>query len=255
MSFLAAALPAVGGIVGGLLGGKSSAPQINYTPSGFNAGGLNATFQNNGYTVTPSSDRSALVGNIASTFGQQSNALSGLAGQIAPGYSALRQAQLSQINLNRNAAINNLSQNLQNRRVMGSSFAQDAINRTAAQYNQDQANTIAQTYLQELSAQNNLINQQYAAANNSFQTSLNEMNLEAGVASDLTSKASSSMASLAGLQSQLNAQAAQGGGLFGGMMGYQLGQGLGGLSGGLSGLFGGGASGAGAGLSAAASLL
>jgi len=207
MSFLAPLAPVAGLALGGLLGGSGqSAPQINYTPPGFNAGGLSATFSGNGYNVTPSADRSAAVGNIASTFGQQANALGAIGSQWQPGFSQLRQAQLGQINSNRTAAIGNLQQNLQNRRVLGSSFAQDAVNRTTAQYDQQQQQTIAQTYLQELQASQQTIQQQYGAAVSSFQTGLTEMNLEATLASDLTNKASSSMQQVATAQAQLDAQ-------------------------------------------------
>src|SRR6185437_756114 len=195
MSFLA---PIAGLALGGLLGGGGkSAPQVNFTPPGFNAGGLSASFAGNGYNVNPSADRTAAVGNIANTFGQQTSALGNLGAQFAPGFSNLRQSQLAQISSNRTSAIGDLRQNLQNRRVLGSSFAQDAINRTSAQYDQQQQQVIAQTYLQELGAQQQLIQQQYTAARGQFQTGLDELNLEAGVASDLTTKATSSLSSAA----------------------------------------------------------
>src|SRR6185437_11658354 len=129
MSFLAPIAGAVGGLVGGLFGGSGrSAPQVNFTPPGFAAGGLLANFSGNGYNVNPTGQRSDLVGNIANTFGTQANDISGIRQQFAPGFSQLRQAQLNQINSNRTSAIGSLQQNLQNRRVLGSSFAQDAIN-------------------------------------------------------------------------------------------------------------------------------
>jgi len=245
MSFLAPLLPVAGMALGGLLGGGGKkAPQVNFTPPGFAAGGLLANFSGNGYNVTPTSQRSDLVGNIANTFGTQANDINTLRQQFGPGFSQLRQAQLNQINSNRNSAIGSLQQNLQNRRVLGSSFAQDAINRTAAQYDQQQQQVIAQTYLQELAANQQLIQQQYSAARGQFQTGLDELNLEAGVASDLTTKATSSLSSAAETQAKLDAQNAAGTGKFFGGLGQMAGSALGSstFTGGLSSLFGGGAS-------------
>ena len=237
MSFLAPLLPVAGMALGGLFGGGSKkAPQVNFTPPGFAAGGLLAQYSGNGYNVTPTSQRSDLVGNISNTFGQQANDIGGIRSQFAPGFSHLRQAQLNQINSNRTSAIGSLQQNLQNRRVLGSSFAQDAINRTAAQYDQQQQQVIAQTYLQELAAQQQLIQQQFTAARGQFQTGLDELNLEAGVASDLTTKATSSLAGAAETQAKLDAENAAGQGKFFGGLGQMLGSGL-------SKMFGGGGDG------------
>jgi hypothetical protein len=227
MSFLAPLIPAAVSLGAGLLSGAGkSSPQVNYTPPGFDAGGLKATFGGNGYSITPSSDRSAAVGNIATTFGNQANAYGNIATQWQPGFSNLRTAQLNNINANRTAAVGNLQQNLQNRRVLGSSFAQDAINRTTQQYDQQQRDTIAQTYLQELQASQQTIQAQYGAAVQSFQTGLNEMNLEASLASDLTGKASSSMANVAEAQAKLDAASAAGTGSFFGSVASKLGSGL-----------------------------
>ena len=236
MSFLAPLLPAAGLALGGLFGGASKAPpKVNYNHPGFNAGGLSASFGNNGYSISPTGDRTAAVGGIANTFGQQATDIAGLRSQFTPGFSALRQAQLSQIGSNRTAAIGNLQQNLQNRRVLGSSFAQDAVNRTQEQYDQQQQQVIAQTYLQELSAQQQLIQQQYTAARGQFQTGLDEMNLEASVAAELTGKASSTLESAAATQAQLDAANAAGQGKFFGGLGQMFGSGLQSIFGGGSG--------------------
>jgi len=236
MSFLAPLLPAAGMALGGLLGGAgSSAPTVNYTPPGFSAGGLNATFGNNGYTVSPSAGRSAAVGSVANTFGQQANALGQLASTVTPGFSALRSAQMSTLNNQRTAALGNLRQNLASRRVLGSSFAQDSLARADQDYQQTAANVQAQTYLQELQSSQQLIQQQYTAARGEFQTSIDEMNLEANLASSLTQKASSSLESAAQTQADLDAKAAAGTGSFFGGLGSQIGTGLGKIAGSNSG--------------------
>lgn len=186
-----------------------NAPRVNFTPPSFSGGGISATFGNNGYTVSPSADRTAAVGGVASTFGQQAGDIAGLRTQFAPGFSALRQSQLSALNNSRTAAIGNLRDNLASRRILGSSFAQNSLATADQEYQQKQSEVIAQTYLQELGAQQQLIQQQYTAARGQFQTSLDEMNLEAGIASDLTGRATAALSSAATTQAQLDAQAAQ----------------------------------------------
>ena len=238
---------ALGGLLGG--GGKS-APQVNYTPPGFNAGGLSATFGGNSYSVTPGSDRTAAVGGLANTFNQQGNAYGDLLKTVQPGFSDLRNAQMQNLQNQRTSALGNLQQNLARRRVLGSSFGQDAATRANLDYNQQQAQVQAQTYLQELQSSTQLTQQQFAAYQSSFSTTLNEMNLEAQVASDLTNKASSNLLSAAQTQAQLDAQNAAGVGKFFGSIGQMLGSGLSGMFGGS-----GGASSVGSGLAAASSFL
>lgn len=256
MSYLAplaaAAAPAIGGLVGGLMGGAgSSNPTVAYAPPGFNAGGLKATFGSNGYKIKPSADRMSAVNSLSSTFGSQANALGGLLSRIAPGYSALRAAQLDALNSNRASTLSTLRQNLAQRRVLGSSFGQNQISNENAQFNQDQANIIANTYLQEISASNQLINEQYTAARGQFQSVLDEMNFEAGIAKDLTLKASSTLESAASTQAQLDAKAAAGAGSFFGGIGTQLGQGVGKFLGGMSGTAASGSAGTALGLAMA----
>lgn len=179
------------------------APTVNFSPPSFSGGGLNATFSGNGYTVAPTADRSNVVGGIQQTFNQQAGDLGSLRPMVAPGFSALRTAQLGQINNARTSALGNLRDNLARRRVLGSSFASDAIARTDQEYQNTASNTIAQTYLQELSSTQQLIQQQYESSRGAFITALNEMNLEAGIASDMTSKVSSTLASVATSNAQL----------------------------------------------------
>lgn len=244
MSFLAPLLPAAGLAIGGLLGGgASSAPKVNFTPPGFSAGGLNATFGGNGYNLTADAGRAGAVGGVASTFGQQASALGALGQRFAPGFSDLRTSLMSALQNNRTSALGNLRENLASRRVLGSSFAQDTLARADQEYQQNIQKAQADTYLQELSASQQIIQQQYAAARGQFQTGLDELNLEAGLAASLTSKASTALEGVAKTQAELDAKAASGAGSFFGQLGSMLGSGASkilGSSGGFSSLLGGG---------------
>lgn len=184
-----------------------TAPTVNFAPSGFSGGGLNASFSNNNFSVSPTADRSAAVGGVASTFGQQASDIGGLRQQWAPGASALRSSLMTSLQNNRTQGLGNLRDNLAQRRVLGSSFAQNSLASADQEYQQQIQQIQAQTFLQELGAQQQLIQQQYTAARGQFQTGLDEMNLEAGLASDLTGRATSALASAATTQAQLDLQA------------------------------------------------
>lgn len=188
---------------------------VSFSPTGINSGGLTSTFGPDGnVSVAPSADRTGLVNNISSTFGDQANAIGGLASQVAPGNSAFLQSQLAALNNAKTASISNLSDNLARRRVLGSSFGQDAISRSNADFGQAAAQQTAQSFLQSIDQTNQLISQQYTAKRQQFQTGLDEMNLEANVAAGLAGKASDQLGANARLLTQLNAQQAQAAGSF-----------------------------------------
>lgn len=183
------------------------APQINFTPAGFSGGGLSGGFANNTYSVGASAGRNAAVGGVANTFGQQAQDIAGVRQQWAPGMSNLRSSLMTALQNNRTQGLGNLRDNLAQRRVLGSSFAQNSLANADQQYQQQIEQAQAQTFLTELSAQQQLIQQQYTAARGQFQTSLDEMNLEAGITTQLTSQATSALSSAANTQAQLDLQA------------------------------------------------
>lgn len=187
-----------------------SAPKINFTPPSFSGGGINATFSGNKYNLGVSPERSNAVGQVASTFGQAAGAFGALGQTVKPGFSLFRQAGLSDLQTQQQAAQSNLSENMAQRRVLGSSFASDAASRQDAEFAKQRDDFIAQSYLQELQASNQLTQEQFQASVQQFQTGLTEMNFEAGIAADLTGRASSAMAGIAQAQAQLDAQSAQG---------------------------------------------
>lgn len=224
MSFIGSAL---GGLAAGLLGGGGQkAPSVKATLPNFNAGGLTGTFSGGSYGITPSADRTAAVGGVADTFAQQANDIGTLRGQVAPGMSDFRTAIVNALDNQRISSMGTLRDNLARRRVLGSSFAQDSLSRADQAYAQTKAQALAQTYLQELDASSKLIDQQFTAARGVFQTGLNEMNLEAGLAADLAGKASTSMNNIALANAKMDAEAAAGAGKFFANIGSTLGGGL-----------------------------
>jgi hypothetical protein len=188
----------------------SSAPQINYKPGGFFSGGLTAMPGAAGnYHVTESAALKDQIGKLQSTFGQQASDLANLRGTVAPGFSLFRQAGLADIAGQGQQNISNLRDSLAQRRVLGSSFANSSLSQAQADVEKQRTDFIAQSYLQELSASNQLIQEQYQAATQQFSVGINQMNFEAGIAAQLTQSANSTMASVATAQAQLDQQSAQ----------------------------------------------
>lgn len=226
-SILAAAVPSVisGGasILGGMFG-KKDAPKVSSPPPGINAGGLTSNFSNGTIGITADANRTGMVNNISNTFGAQADQIAGLRPMIAPGMSDLRASKLSEIENARMSAIGNLRENLGRRRVLGSSFAQDANTRAEVEFAQQKERVQAETFLQELEATNNLMQQEFTARRGQFQTNLDELNLEANIAAGLAGKATDVLGKNAQTEALLAAQAQQGAGKFFGQLAEPIGK-------------------------------
>lgn len=218
---------------------KQKSPLEKFKPTGFTGGGITASPQGNTISVTPGAERTNLIGGIRNTFANLAGETAGLRAQVTPGFSALTKASLGQIESARKRTIGDLSQNLQNRRIFGSSFGQAAISQANAEFAQQSAEAEAQGFLQSLDLNNQLLQQEYTARTAQFQVALDELNLEAQIGSQLASQATSVMGANAQMQAQLQAQSSAGSGSFFGTLlglGTKLlsGFGTGGLSTGAS---------------------
>lgn len=220
-----------------LFGGSSSAqaPLQSFAPAGINAGGLSTTFSGGNIGVTPSADRLGFVSDVSNTFSGLGDALGELRSKVAPGISDLRASRLAEIENARTRAIGDLRENLQRRRVLGSSFGADAISRAEAEFGSAKAKVAGETFLQELEASNQLITQQFGAYRSAVQTRLDELNLEANVAATLAGKTTETLGANARLMAQLNALEAQNAGKFFGGLAQPIGKAAAGLFGGSGG--------------------
>jgi hypothetical protein len=194
---------------------KASKAAKNVAPN-FSAGGLKGKFnrQNNTYSVASSNERNNLVGGIASNFGEQAGIVRGMRDKIAPGVSDLRTSRLRQIEDAKTAAIGNLRENLQRRRVLGSSFAADAISRSEATFAREKERVEAESFLQELELTQQNIQQEFELKRAEFQTKLGEFNLQAEIATKLTGMASEQLSQASRLEMELAAKSAAGAGKF-----------------------------------------
>ena len=199
-----------------LFGGKSKGGLSSFAPTGFSGGGLSSSFDRRGqsFSVSASPERQGVVGNLAGLFPQQANLVAGLRGQVAPGVGALTQSRLSELDNRARESIGNLRDNLQRRRVLGSSFGQDAVQRAEIGVAQEADRIRSESFLQELDLTNQLIQQEFGLRRQEFQTQLDDMNLQAELASKLSQGASAQLASNAQLKERLNAESAAGAGRF-----------------------------------------
>lgn len=219
---------------------KVDEPTLKYSPPGFNAGGLNTSFSNNSYNVTPSGARNDLIGSGVDNFNTFGNITGDLRATVAPGFNDLLNSRLNTLNDARTSAIGNLRENLASRRVLGSSFGQDTINRGEAEFARQKDAIVTDNFQKSLEMNNRLLGQQYDAYNKAFQTGLTELNLEASVAQELTGKASQALLDAAKTQASLTLQAQSFNAASALSQGQGLGQAIGMVAtGGMSGLTGG----------------
>jgi hypothetical protein len=152
------------------------------------------------------------------TFGQEASAFGALGQTVAPGFSDFRRAGLADLTTQQQASRSNLQDNLAQRRIMGSSFANAQQTQQDAEFAQARDKFIAQSYLQELDASNKIIQERFQAATQQFSVGINEMNFEAGIAADLTGKITGTMSQIAQMQAELDAKAQAGVGQFWGSL-------------------------------------
>lgn len=200
----------MGNIIRGIFGGG---PKASDSVSNISAGGLTSSGSKR-ISLTSSPERQGLVGSIAATFPEQSKFFGDLAAKVAPGVSGLRSSRLASIEGSRRAAVGNLRENLQRRRVLGSSFAQDALVRAETEFAREKERVAAESFMTELELTNQLVSQQFEARRGEFQTFLNEFNLQTEVATQLSSNATAQLGANARMKAELDASAAAGFGQF-----------------------------------------
>jgi len=194
--------------------GGGDEPAALPPPPGINAGGLRAKFGSGGVNVTSSAERQGLVSGLARTFPEQAGQIGELREQVTPGFGRLTTSRLQEVENARRGAIGNLRENLQRRRVLGSSFAGDALTRAESQFGQQAEQVAAESFLQELDLSQQLIQQEFTARRGEFTTQLDELNLQADLATKLASGATQTLGANARLKAELDARSQEGAGRF-----------------------------------------
>ncbi len=81
-----------------------------------------------------------------------------LKSKVAPGFSLLRDSRLGAINDAERARTSTLRDSLSRRRIAGSSFAEDTLSRTSAEFAKQRSDAEARTILEEIDATTNILN-------------------------------------------------------------------------------------------------
>lgn len=236
-------------------GGGISAPSINFAPTGFTSPGLNGSFSGvssggkggdglfggGNFNLTEGSMVQNNRSGLKQAFLEQGRKLQGLLDTVRPGFSQFRQAGLNDIENQRQATVSNLADTMAQRRILGSSFANNNIANANAEYDKQRTDFIAKSYLEELAASNQLTQEKYQAITQGFAAALNQLDFESGMAAQMSSSVTQSYAQLAEAEAQMKLQASE----FNAQMKMEQMQMM--MQGGLSllGMFGGGGGGGG----------
>lgn len=133
---------------------------------------------------------------------------------VTPGFSQFRAAGLADIANTAASNMSTLKQNLAQRGVAGSNFANDQITNANATTAQTQADFEASSYLQELSASFQLTQAQYQMQTQAYSTAINQSNIESQTAASLVATNNQIGAQIATANAQLTAQSQAGAGSF-----------------------------------------
>lgn len=272
----ALASKAVGSLMGGGKkkggGGKGSYGSPYAIPK-FRAGGLGLDYDKDGtmyatYKSAPGTingiDRFNAVNNVAQSYknqgvglrgaipgvqGYYDDAIAGIntnLGRVTPGFGDLTKARVDAVRNAGLSAKSDLRSNLSKRRVLGSSFGDDAIARTEMETGQQEAAVRAQSFLEELDLNTqliqdrlttqmqgfqdtqNLIRDAFSAERAVDQTQLDELNTQLSLMTGIIGQASEIAQRNAELEANYAASGAQArGGLLGDGMSGALGKGIG----------------------------
>jgi hypothetical protein len=190
-------------------GEKVDAQPVKSTIPDFSGGGLSSIQNGNTFAVTPDATRLGVVGGLSDTFKNLGDITGSLRDTVAPGFNDMLTARLGQINDTARSALGNLSDNLRSRRILGSSFGEDTITRAQSEFARQRQQATADNFIQSLQQNNSLLKQQFEAYTNAFTTKLGELNLEANLASGISSKAADIFAANAQTTAKLQEDASK----------------------------------------------
>lgn len=196
---------------------KPLQPLRQFKPVGIQSGGFNFGVSGNNVTGGATAGRSGLVSQASGLFRQQAGEIRGLRSLVKPGFGQFRtalrgvqEARLARLQDAETRAVGDLRENLARRRVLGSSFGQDALTRARAEFARERDSVIseiglqeAQTTLQELEATRSLIGDEFNLAQAAVQTFIDNLNVEAQIATQLASSATAALNANAQLQAQI----------------------------------------------------
>lgn len=160
-----------------------SSPKKQTTPSSISTPGYN--IGSNG-TLTRTGDIG--MGYDASV-GSAIDDLTKLQGDVIPGYGALTDARVGAAQDAGRAATSNLRGDLARRKIIGSSFADDAIARSELETGKQVGQAKAQSFLEELDATSKIIGAKFSTITTAMQTNLAELGASSSAIASLNNMA------------------------------------------------------------------
>ncbi|MBT8459789.1 MAG: hypothetical protein KJN60_08990 [Boseongicola sp.] len=177
----------------------------------FQGGGLTGANQGNNFVVTPTdSRRQNNVNRQSRFFRNTANEFGNLRGLVEPGFGAITDARVGEIENARRRTIGDLRENLSRRRVLGSSFAGDQLARAEAEFAQKRANAEAQGFLEELEVSTQLLANETNANINSVQVLMDELNTRLGIASGNAAPLAQALANAGRMTAEIMSRSAMG---------------------------------------------
>lgn len=162
--------------------------------------------QGRGFDVSLGPGWEGQLSQFSSLSNNAANQLGRLRQEVRPGFSALRDAQLSAFNNTRTRTVGDLRDQLARRRVLGSSFANDTLSRAESEFAVQEADIRARTFLQELDATQQLITQETQLRLGAVEQQIAALGLEANLGAQLISGVQSNATALAQTSAQLASQ-------------------------------------------------
>jgi len=214
-----------------LFGGKQQSANQLFTPAplpGIDAGGFRGT----GGSISITPERQGLTAQIGEQFLTEADAIQRLGGE---GVEGLRSLRLREADDARTRAIGNLRENLARRRVLGSSFGQDAVSRLEVEAGRERERIQAESALQSLA----LKERESERRRSAVQAQLEDLNTAADIGLKLSTTANAQLRENAQIIAQLNARGAAGAGQFAGQLAAPISRSIGQAAGGFFGGFGG----------------
>jgi len=211
-----------------LLGGGGGGGSLNIGPSFATGGQISApsgrvVLDNSGPIFARSNLTQGLLDEIRAVGENAVSQFDNLLGRVRPGFGELTDARVTAVDRARQRSVSNLRGNLQRRRVLGSSFANDDLVRAEKEFAEQEALVRAQSFLEELDLTARLIDTRTNQALRAATAELDQGNFELGVTASVLTGVQSAMTSAAQAQAQLAAANASGLGEF---LGFNLGDSL-----------------------------
>ena len=157
--------------------------------------------------ISSSPERDQLVSDISNRFKDLGASFRDLRGKVAPGFSQIRKSRLQAVETARRRNQQNLAGNFARRRFGGSSFAADQLTRADREFAEATAAEEARTFLEEMGATAELLQNEAQADIAGLETILNEMNIQSQVALSVINGAQGSIGSA--INTALSAEASR----------------------------------------------